>query len=352
MLQPPSGGAPALASGTRTTRSRRGQQKAAVAPASAARRHAPPLPRAAATTTMASSSIVSEDHVALAHDLVEAAARVTTAYFRTGILADTKSDDSPVTAADRHAEQAMRALLTERAPLHAVFGEEYGLSAPPAAAAAGASSSSSSQQQQEGKLGDIPEWLWVLDPIDGTKSFVTGKPLFGTLVALLHRGEPVLGIIDQPVTRERWVGVKGQATTLNGRPISTRACPSVKEAYLYATTPHMFGPEGGETETAWRRVRDACRIPLYGCDCYAYGLMAAGHADLVVEADLKPYDYLALVPVVEGAGGKITDWRGEALRWTAASSGGGAGGAGGGGEVLAAGDARVHAEALGLLGWK
>jgi len=155
-------------------------------------------------------------------------------------------------------------------------------------------------------------------------------------------------VIDQPVTRERWVGVRGRPTTLNGAPVRTRACPRVKEAYAYATTPHMFSP--GATEQAWQRVRDACRIPLYGCDCYAYGLLAAGHVDLVVEADLKPYDFMALVPVVEGAGGKITDWRGGALRWTGVGGGGGNGG--GGGEVVAAGDARVHAEALELLGWK
>lgn len=311
----------------------------------------PPPPNAASARQP--EPPLTDDVIRLAHDLADAAGRVTTRYFRTGVLADTKSDASPVTIADRQAEEAMRALLSERAPTHAVFGEEFGLSAPPAAGSGSSSPSSSpgnstsggNANAAEGKLGDVPEWLWVLDPIDGTKSFVTGKPVFGTLVALLHRGAPVLGVIDQPVTRERWVGATGRPTTLNGRPVTTRACPAVREAYAYATTPHMFAP--GETERAWARVRDACRIPLYGCDCYAYGLLAAGHVDLVVEADLKPYDYLALVPVVEGAGGMITDWRGERLRWTGTGGGGG-----GGGEVVAAGDARVHAEALALLGWK
>jgi inositol-phosphate phosphatase / L-galactose 1-phosphate phosphatase / histidinol-phosphatase len=339
---------------------------AAAADARARARPRRPSPLAAMASPSASSSavVVTDDLVALAHDLVEAAGRVTTSYFRTGVLADTKSDDSPVTVADRLAEQAMRALLAERAPTHAVFGEEYGLSAAPVGQSSGsnnsnnnnngngkdASSSSAAAaaaaQANEGKLGDVPEWLWVLDPIDGTKSFVTGKPLFGTLAALLHRGVPVLGVIDQPITRERWLGVAGRPTTLNGRPIRTRACPRLGDAYAYATTPHMFAP--GATEESWHRVRDAVRIPLYGCDCYAYGLLAAGHVDLVVEADLKPYDYLALVPVVEGAGGVITDWRGEGLRWRP----GGEGAAGGGGEVVAAGDARTHAEALALLGWK
>jgi inositol-phosphate phosphatase/L-galactose 1-phosphate phosphatase/histidinol-phosphatase len=319
--------------------SRASSSRRATAAATTGRRPARARAMAArAASARAPEAPVTDDAIRLAHDLADAAARVTTRYFRTGVLADSKADDSPVTIADREAEEAMRALLLLRAPTHAVFGEEFGLTDAPHQVADAAAT-----KKGEGKLGDVPEWLWVLDPIDGTKSFVTGKPVFGTLVALLHRGEPVLGVIDQPVTRERWVGVRGRPTTLNGAPVRARACPRVREAYAYATTPHMFAP--GPTADAWARVRDACRIPLYGCDCYAYGLLAAGHVDLVVEADLKPYDYLALVPVVEGAGGLITDWRGGKLRWT------GGGGGGGGGEVVAAGDARVHAEALGLLGW-
>ncbi|GIL46393.1 hypothetical protein Vafri_3390 [Volvox africanus] len=124
----------------------------------------------------------------------------------------------------------------------------------------------------------------------------TGKPLFGTLISLVYEGSPVLGIIDQPITKERWVGVVGQPTTLNGQTLRTRPCTEVKLAYLYATTPHMFS---GDNEVAFNRLRDQVRIPMYGCDCYAYGLLAAGHCDLVVEADLKPYDYMALVPVVQ-----------------------------------------------------
>lgn len=156
----------------------------------------------------------------------------------------------------------------------------------------------------------------------------------------------MLGIIDQPVLRERWLGVAGQATTLNGRPIATRACPDVGSAYLYATTPHMFS---GPSEAAFNRVRDAARIPLYGCDCYAYGLLAAGHCDLVVEADLKPYDYMALIPIIEGAGGRVTDWRGAPLRWDVRSA---AGAESWVGEVVAAGDARAHAHAVELLAWR
>lgn len=223
----------------------------------------------------------------------------------------------------------MRALIASTFPDHGVFGEEHGLTRGRGAGA---------------------DWLWVLDPIDGTKSFITGKPLFGTLIALLHKGTPLLGVVDQPVLRERWLGVAGRATTLNGAPVRTRPCPGgVKGAYMYSTTPHMFS---GANEAAWARLRDRVRIPLYGCDCYAYGLLASGHCDLVAEADLKPYDYAALVPVVTGAGGVITDWAGRPLRWEPdAAAGDGSSGGAAPGEVLAAGDPAVHAEALAILDW-
>lgn len=265
--------------------------------------------------------------IEVAHQLADAAAAVTTKYFRSPVEVDIKSDASPVTVADRQAEEAMRQLLAQRLPAHGVFGEEAGLAL--------------------GTGGDS-EFVWVLDPIDGTKSFITGKPLFGTLISLLHHGVPVLGIIDQPVLKERWLGVAGQPTTLNGAAISTRACEDVGSAYMYSTTPHMFS---GDNLVAWERLRDKVRIPLYGCDCYAYGLLAAGLCDLVVEADLKPYDYMALVPVVQGAGGVITDWRGAPLHWLPTDQG--LQGAGSyPGEVIAAGDPRTHEQGLELLGWR
>jgi len=262
----------------------------------------------------------------------DAASEVTLRYFRSSTLSvDSKADDSPVTVADRAAEAAVRAVLSSRVPSHAVFGEEGGMVEPD-----GPSSGS--------------DFLWVVDPIDGTKSFITGKPLWGTLVALLYRGEPVLGLIDQPVTRERWLGLQGSKTTFNGSEISTRRCDEIGKAYLYATTPHMFSP--GEIEESWKRVRDASRISLYGCDCYAYGLLALGHADLVVEADLGPYDYLAIAPVVRGAGGEMTDWRGGELRANFDPVARRHSVEGLAREVVAAGDAGVHAAALEKIGWK
>ena len=262
----------------------------------------------------------------------DAAAEVTTRFFRSPSLAvDSKSDASPVTAADRAAEAAVRAVLAARVPSHAVFGEEAGMS-----------------RGDDGESGS--EFLWVVDPIDGTKSFITGKPLWGTLVALLYRGEPVLGLIDQPVLRERWLGLKGMQTTFNDVEISTRPCGRLSDAYLYATTPHMFA--SGEIEEAWARVRDEVRIPLYGCDCYAYGLLALGHADLVVEADLGPYDYLAIAPVVVGAGGRMTDWHGGALRANYDEATKTHSVEGLAREVVAAGDAATHAAALEKLAWE
>ena len=178
------------------------------------------------------------------------------------------------------------------------------------------------------------EFVWVLDPIDGTKSFISGVPLFGTLIALTRRRRPILGIIDQPISRERWVGATGRPTTLNGAPIHCRACPALAAATLFATTPDMFK---GDDAIAFARVSAAVKLTRFGADCYAYGLLAAGFVDLVLEASLKPYDFCAMVPIVEGAGGVATDWRGRAL--DLASDG----------RILIAGDRRAHQAALALL---
>ena len=271
---------------------------------------------------MAAASVPPE-YVSLANDLVDAAGEITTKYFRTKLEIDDKNDASPVTIADKNAEAAMRALVRDRFPTHAIFGEEHGI--------------------ELGADGE-QEWTWVFDPIDGTKSFITGKPLWGTLVALLHDGKPVLGILDQPVLRERWQGVDGEPSTLNGETIKTRRCGELKNAYMYATTPLMFE---GENEARYLRVAEKVKVPMYGCDCYAYGLLAAGHCDVVVEADLKPYDYMALVPIVLGAGGTFTDWNGDELRWQGSVDAIAKGEFQG--EVCVAGDEETHAQALAAL---
>ena len=253
---------------------------------------------------------VPDSLVALALKLADTAGPIVARYFRSGTAVADKADASPVTAADREAEAAMRALIAREMPDAGVLGEELGAERADAT------------------------YVWVLDPIDGTKSFVTGKPLFGTLIALTENGRPIVGIIDQPVLKERWVGVVGRPTLFNNQPITTRACAKLADAWLYATSPALFA---GADADAWQRLAAAVKFPLYGADCYAYGLLAAGWTDLVCEASLKPYDWCALVPIIDGAGGRITDWEGRPL--TIASNG----------RVLAAGDARMHAAALETL---
>ncbi|CAL5329048.1 unnamed protein product [Camellia sinensis] len=256
------------------------------------------------------------------NEIADAAGEVIRKYFRKSFDILDKEDFSPVTIADQLAEEAMVSIIQANFPSHAIFGEEKGWRC----------------------KEKIAEYVWVLDPIDGTKSFITGKPLFGTLIALLHRGKPIFGIIDQPVLRERWIGINGRKTMLNGQEISTRSCAKLSQAYLYTTSPHLFN---GDAEVAFARVRDKVKVPLYGCDCYAYALLASGFVDLVIESGLKPYDFLSLIPVIEGAGGVITDWKGHQLHWEASSDS-----LPTSFNVLAAGDKQLHQQALDSLQWQ
>ncbi len=248
--------------------------------------------------------------IPFAHQLADASGVVARRYFRTPVQVDDKNDQSPVTIADRSIEQTLRSMLHQHYPTHGIYGEEFGSE----------------------KL--TADFIWVIDPIDGTKSFITGKPLFGTLIALTYQNRPILGVLDQPILQERWIGGLGFPTQLNGSTLKVRTCPSLSLAALYATTPHMFE---GQDFDRFERVRKQAKFPLYGCDCYAYGLLSAGLVDMVIEASLKPYDYCALVPIIENAGGIITDWQGQPL--TLYSDG----------RVLAAGDVACHAEALKYL---
>jgi inositol-phosphate phosphatase / L-galactose 1-phosphate phosphatase / histidinol-phosphatase len=254
---------------------------------------------------------VTAAHLALAEALADAAGAVISGYFRRKLAVDDKSDGSPVTTADREAEAAMRRLIEARFPDHGILGEE------------------------QGSVRTEAEHLWVLDPIDGTKSFICGIPLFGTLIALLHRGRPVLGVIDQPILGERWLGSTGRPTIFNGAPVQTRPCASLAAAMLFSTAPDsMF--VGFEAE-GFARLRRVVKLVRTGADCYAYAQLASGFIDLVVESQLKPYDYCALVPVIEGAGGVITDWQGEPL------------GLASDGKVIACGDPALAAAARARL---
>ena len=252
---------------------------------------------------------LSRTDIELAGRLADAAGAAIRPRFRAALGLETKADGSPVTLADRAAEAAMRRILDAERSGDGIVGEEYG--------------------EKPGVTGR----QWVLDPIDGTRSFTVGRAIFGTLIALVEDGWPVLGIIDQPVQRERWLGVAGRPTTLNGAAVRTRGCSALAGAMLATTSPHLFAEEDGH-----RYLRLVAAVagdnprqgPVYGGDCYNYGLLAAGHLDCVCESGLQLYDFAALVPVVEGAGGRMCDWAGEPLH------------AGSAGDVLALGDpARV-----------
>jgi myo-inositol-1(or 4)-monophosphatase len=233
---------------------------------------------------------MASEFLSVAEAAADLAGTVIRPLFRSALLVEAKGDASPVTEADKAAERAIRGLLAERLPTHGVIGEEYGT-----------------------ERGDA-EWIWVLDPIDGTRAFVTGRPLFGTLIGLLHRGVPVLGIIDQPSTGERWIGVAGERTRFRspmGGTVGCRPCPTLAQAELSCTSPDMFD---AATAPRFAAAKATARRTTWGGDCYAYGLVALGLVDVVIDATMKPWDWAALVPVIEGAGGRCTDWAGRPLR--------------------------------------
>lgn len=252
------------------------------------------------------------EFVILAERLADSASDVLLRYFRQPIGIDYKPDESPVTQADREAETRMREMIAEACPGHGVVGEEFG-----------------SDREDA-------EYVWVLDPVDGTKAFISGVPVFGTLIALLRAGRPVLGIIDQPVLRERWVGAAGQGTLLNGEAVRVAPRGGLGDAVLWSTSPHMFDNNPAE-QAAYARLRESVRFVHYGGECYQYAMLASGHVDIVVEDGMGVYDYCALVPVIEGAGGVITDWQGAAL------------GLDSGGQVVAAASGELHSAVRRIL---
>jgi histidinol phosphatase-like enzyme (inositol monophosphatase family) len=203
---------------------------------------------------------------------------------QTGLAVETKADQSPVTAADRGAEELIRMQLAKKFPQHGIIGEEHGSDRPEA------------------------EFVWVLDPIDGTKSFITGVPLWGTLIALLHNGQPVLGCIHQPILGQLMIG-DGHTTTLNGRPVHTRQTTQLAASTLLTSDPFNFRNRMGPGTNEF--LAQAKLVRTWG-DCYGYLLVAAGHADVMIDPIMNPWDIAALVPVLRGAGGVITDWKGNA----------------------------------------
>ncbi len=248
--------------------------------------------------------------VALAHRLADVAGASILPHFRRLGAVDVKGDATPVTVADRDAEAAMRRLIACERPADGILGEEY-----------------------DDVVGH-DERVWVLDPIDGTKAFTAGKPTFVTLIALFEQGVATLGVIDQPYNRERWAGHDGGAW-FNGRPLATRRGTALDRAVLSSTAPELF--ETADDRAAFARLEGEVAYLSWGGDAYAYGLLALGCVDLVVEMQLKAFDLGPLAPIVEGAGGRITDWQGRALSLTSD------------GRICAAGDAALHDAALSHL---
>ncbi len=228
-----------------------------------------------------------DEFIPLANSLADIAGEIIRNYYRARFDVETKSDDSPVTEADREVERSMRNIIEKVRPDDGIIGEEFG--------------------SKESKSG----LTWVLDPIDGTKSFMIGRPTFGTLIALCEGDTPKLGIIDQPILKERWLGIDGKQTTMNGKAVKTRACKSFEDARIGATTPAMFQKLASFGQ-AYEIFETGSKM-VWGGDCYMYGLIASGFMDAAFEESLSPYDFAALIPVINGAGGHISDWQGEPL---------------------------------------
>jgi len=221
-----------------------------------------------------------------------------------------KSDGSPVTDLDRRIEKRMRVLIEDRYPEHGIFGEEY-----------------------DSRNLDA-EFVWVLDPIDGTMAFIAGIPVYGTLIGLAHRGRPFLGVIEHPATNERWVGITGQFARHNGEAVRVRGCERLAEAVLTNSNPDFFNPA---EFNAFSALKARIRYVQYGGSCYAYAKLASGCTDLAVDACYDPFDVFATIAVIEGAGGVVSDWTGQAidLNWR--------------GRILAAGSREIHQQALAIL---
>jgi myo-inositol-1(or 4)-monophosphatase len=254
------------------------------------------------------------DFIAFIGRLATASGETILPFFRTSLSIENKNtghDLDPVTEADRAAEAVMRRMIKENFPQHGIVGEEFG-----------------------SERADA-EYVWVLDPIDGTKSFIAGLPIWGTLIALMHHGAPVFGMMHQPYIGERFSG-DSESAMYNGpsgkRNLSVRKCASLAEATMFTTSPRLMN---AADRAQFEQVETEVRLSRYGGDCYAYCMLAAGHLDLIIETELKPYDVAALIPIVNGAGGIMTTWDGKPAQ--------------SGGRIVAAGDKRVHEAAMKIL---
>jgi histidinol phosphatase-like enzyme (inositol monophosphatase family) len=249
-------------------------------------------------------------HVTFATTLADRSRQIMSGALLARPAIELKPDSSYVTDTDKGIERALRTMIETQFPAHGILGEEYGAQNANA------------------------EYVWVLDPIDGTAAFVAGLPVFGTLIALLHEGVPVIGVIDHLMTNDRWIGALGRPTTRNGAVVHTRQCSSLAQAMLSASNPDFFS---AQEQLLFERLRSRTQWRIYGGSCFSYGLLASGRIDVSIDSSLGIHDFAPYVPILAGAGGIITDWQGKAIDMHS------------GPQILAAGDPARHAEALALL---
>ncbi len=259
--------------------------------------------------------MLNQEIINFANHLADLSSEIAKKYFRVPNGEITKEDDSPVTKADREIEKIIREQIEKKFPDHGIIGEEY-------------------DDRNSGA-----DFVWILDPIDGTSSFIIGRPIFGTLIALTYKGKSILGIMNQPITSERWIGIAGQSTTHNGVKIKTRNCQNIGDAVMCASSSFHF--QDGDEEilkkiSALTKYQKIGGI-IYGGDCYSYASLASGFVDIVIDPGLKVYDYAALIPIIEMAGGVVTDWEGKDL------------GLRSGVKIIASATKELHLEALKLL---
>jgi inositol-phosphate phosphatase/L-galactose 1-phosphate phosphatase/histidinol-phosphatase len=259
--------------------------------------------------------MINQELIDFANYLADISSQIAIKYFRKDNLAKNKTDNSPVTIADNEIELAIRHEIIKKYPHHGIIGEEY------------------NNHNQDS------DYKWIIDPIDGTSSYVIGMPIFGTLISLTYRSESILGIINQPINHERWVGIKDKYSTFNNKNINCRKSDSIENSVLCTTSPHFFrGKDRNLFEIIAKKTKyQKYGGAFYGGDCYLFGLMALGHIDIILENGLKNYDFAALIPIIEEAGGIITDWQGNKLDLNTSS------------KILACGDKKVHKEILEIL---
>ena len=249
-------------------------------------------------------------YLKIANECADVSEPIIRKYFRKKIKIINKSDNTPVTKADKQAEARIRNIIKKKTPECGFFGEETG------------------------KFNIDNEYVWVVDPLDGTKGYITGKPLFGTLIGLMKNNKPFLGVLNQPILKERWVGITNKETKYNNKKVKTRKCAKLKGSRMYATSPMMFT---GKNQKIYKTVRAKISECLFGADCYAHGLMSLGFVDVLLEANLKPYDYIASAAIISGAGGVFTDWKGDDLNLKSD------------GRIVAAGDPKIHKQLLKVI---